>query len=441
MIVMKAGEKLSAGIGLLCIVFGVASALVGLRKDREGLLIASSASILVAGSIILVRLANTYRKTTRWERQGNRAFGELGSAAFCEWQQNLLEEIYRGSEIVNVYGKNYPAAIIRPAAEHLFPFPALCELTEVRLAHFHLTSDQKVFLRMLGASLKWPDMKGYALSRIRIDDNGKVTCVEAVASNFRQNLVTAHILEWELVQFFRKNIAFSHTKIETFLPHRSSYHAGRAGSSAILEPSNAFPLLSVQAIVFIKDHHMPHGPQWRVVIKQRSDKVVVRPGYLQFPPAGGFEVYGAEDDESESLLKQGFDVCAALFREYAEELYNVTDLQHRPDGRDPLSAVYSEPHVRELVALIAKGTAHLDFLGIVVDLAMLRHELSFLLVIDDPAFSRDAIRSNWEAKNMYQVLPRDLKDEIARGTLHGSSAGILQLALESERLRKLQVFD
>jgi len=60
-------------------------------------------------------------------------------------------------------------------------------------------------------------------------------------------------------------------------------------------------------------------------------------------------------------------------------------------------------------------------------------------VIADDEFCRKPFLGSWEAKNVVGIAPRDLRSVLAAGTLHASSAGLLQLAIESQRLRKLGV--
>jgi hypothetical protein len=82
-----------------------------------------------------------------------------------------------------------------------------------------------------------------------------------------------------------------------------------------------------------------------------------------------------------------------------------------------------------------------DYLGVTVDLQLLRPELSFLIVIADGEFCRKPFLASWEAKNLVGIAPHSLRAVLDGGTLHSSSAGLLQLAIESERLRDLGVSD
>jgi len=369
-------------------------------------------------------------------------FKGLSAPDYLEWQQEILETLYHGLEIATVYGRKYPAAIIKPSLGWKYPFTDLCKLTEVNLPEIQISKKQNTYKKMLGRSLKWPQMKGFALRRIHLDEQGRAGVIEAVTTNFLQNVITTHILEWELYQLYEKDRHrakdLDENNILGHLPRRTLYHNNRLGRDAVLEPANAYPLISLQAMVVFRDSRTSTKPIWRIVTAKRSNEVVVKPNFFQFQPAGGFEIYGTETDNDEYLVRQGFDLKAALFREYAEELFDAKYLQVKADSRDPMS-VLSDPNVQKLMDLIDSGKAFIDYLGVVVDLAVLRHELSFLIVITDENFCRNPFLGSWEAHNIYSVRPHELRSVLSEGILHGSSAALLQLAMESELLREIGI--
>lgn len=280
-------------------------------------------------------------------------------------------------------------------------------------------------------------MKGFATREILLDEQGRITTLNAQATNYQQNLVTAHILEWELFKRYKKNTEIT-DEILAELKLRSAYHGGQSPLQAVLKPCDAFPLISVQALVIYNDYKDPNNVVWKAIVAQRQKNVAIKPELWQIQPAGGFEVYGHEDDDLDIQLRQGFDLRAALFREYAEEIYNVEEFSFRSDGRDS-GSIFSEPHIAHLIKLIHANKASMDFLGIITDLTILRHELSFLIVIDDPDYSGHPILGSSEAKNIFSLSMSDLKTTFSTQKVHSSSAGLLQLAIESGRLESLGI--
>jgi hypothetical protein len=359
------------------------------------------------------------------------------SAQYLEWILRVTSKIYRGLEFVSLYGKRHPAVILRPGKHFDYPFTDLCNLVSTEIKPLHLTRSQKDYLRLLGDTVKRPKMKGFATREILLDERGRITAVNAQATNYQQNLVTAHILEWELFKRYKNNKNITDEILEE-LTLRSIYHGGQSPLQAVLKPCDAFPLISVQALVIYKDYKDPDNVGWKAIVAQRQKNVAIKPELWQIQPAGGFEVFGHEDDDLDVQLKQGFDLRAALFREYAEEIYNVEEFSFRSDGRDS-GSIFSEPHIAHLIELIHTNKASMDFLGIVTDLTILRHELSFLIVIDDPDYSRRPILGSSEAKNIFSLSMVELKTTFSSEKVHSSSAGLLQLAIESDRLQTLGI--
>jgi hypothetical protein len=62
-----------------------------------------------------------------------------------------------------------------------------------------------------------------------------------------------------------------------------------------------------------------------------------------------------------------------------------------------------------------------------------------LIVIDDATFCNNQLLGSWEAKSINAVLPKELKSYLSGGILHGSSAALLQLAIENKRLQDLGI--
>jgi hypothetical protein len=370
----------------------------------------------------------------------------MNNESYLSWQQNLFESVYTESEFVELYGKKYPATIIRSSVEHPHPYPFnnLCILQSMDIVDYKLSRTQKKYLKYLGDSVKRPKMSGFSLKEISLDLNGKLDCISAIASNYEQNIVTAHILEWELFKFYEKNKNKQNDFYSVIrkLKYRSIYHGTRNPSSALLIPSNAFPLISVQALIIYKDYQLTKltkKMEWKAVVAQRQKNVAIKPDLWQIQPAGGFEVLGHESDDSKIVLKQGFDIRLALLREYAEELFNIPELDFCDDGRDFYS-ILSQENIAQLIKLIDQGKASFEFLGIITDLTILRPEVSFLIVIDDEEYSeKTKIIGSSESVKICSLSMGDLKDIFSTEKVHSSSAGLLQLALESDRLRDLGI--
>ena len=388
------------------------------------------------GSIFFIRRKIVKFFISRQQANRNNMIKEMSSPEYIIWEQRVLSKIYDGLEFVSLYEKTHSAVIIRPGKNFAYPFSELCNLTSTRIDYLEFNPLQKDYLLFLGSTVKRPKMKGFATKEIVLED-GKVVAINARTTNYEQNLVTAHILEWELFKRYDRKKQIN-DDILSELTLRSAYHGDQLPQAAILKPANAYPLISVQALVIYKDYKDPDNVLWKAIVAQRQKDVAIKPGLWQIHPAGGFEVYGNEDDDLTLQLRQGFDVRTALFREYAEEIYGIDEFSFRGDGRDS-GSILSEQHISHLIRLIHAGNASMDFLGIVTDLTVLRHELSFLIVIDDPEYSQYQIRGSSEAKCIFSLGMADLKATFSTHPVHSSSAGLLQLAIETDRLKMLGI--
>jgi hypothetical protein len=364
---------------------------------------------------------------------------KMNSDEYLNWQLSFFKKTYSASAFTILYGREYPATIIRTNNEHQYPFEDLCSLESTDIEYLKFDRIQRKYLKYLGDSVKRPKMKGFCTKEIFLSPDGLLNYISARATTYDQSLATSHILEWELYRFYeRKN--GKNANIDTDLKMRAKYHGSSSPSSAILKPCNAFPLISVQALVIYKDYKYPDNIEWKAVIAQRGKNVSVKPELWQMQPAGGFEVFGHEQDDNNILLEQAFDIRTALLREYAEELYNVDEFSFCADGRDS-SSILSEMHVSMLIELINKKSASFDFLGLVTDLTVLRHEVSFLIVIDDKEYSKLPIFGSSESIKITSLNLQEIKRVFSKEKIHSSSAGLLQLAIESDRLINLGISD
>ena len=123
------------------------------------------------------------------------------------WQQSVIELLYPDLELVTLFGKRYPAALVRAERTLAYPFRSLCHLTSARLPPLKLDRKQKRFLKLLGKSVRAPRMKGFALSRGYYNLDGRTHTFDALTTNQEKNLVTCHILERELYDYFKKKVS------------------------------------------------------------------------------------------------------------------------------------------------------------------------------------------------------------------------------------------
>jgi hypothetical protein len=242
----------------------------------------------------------------------------------------------------------------------------------VRTDYYRLLHETKTVKR-------W-NMRGFELSTMTINSDGRVTHGEAAQITYGQNCLTSHVLGYELYQAFdegsdaRDPLSGLRPMMQV-VPVDDTYLV--LATSAGEPPAPFHPMISVQAMVVFRDEQ----GTWCTWVMRRSEDVAAMPGFWQFPPAGGFEIFGHEDTDSASVERQ-FSLEDALIREFLEEIFHDTDMT----SEDPTSrgiAHRVSPGFAKFKALrqVRPGVS-LRFLGVVLDLVSLRSEYSFLIVVE-----------------------------------------------------------
>jgi len=288
---------------------------------------------------------------------------------------------------------------------------------------------QKEFLSVLGNTVTRPESIAYALRELLFDEKGCLTGYWAKACTFKLALTTSFVLEYELVKAFskrkslRKAQQLGRSELE-LLPMRRAIHGQSPKEDVFVSGVNRFPILSVQMMVLFKSHI---DNKYRTFIIKRSDRVSYGPRTWQFIPCGYFEMF--EPQANKYSVRSNFDSRLAIFREMLEELLGKADFIENANGV-PADNIMNDDNIKFLIDAIENERAHFRWLGAILDLVTLTHKLSFLLVIDDPAFSTRYFEPNFEARHLQIFLLEQIGDVIGSDLLLPESAGLLRMALE-----------
>lgn len=363
-------------------------------------------------------------------------YKELDSDAFIKWRNAQLKKIYKDPKyFTTILGVEYPVFEI-PFKEHFkyhdfkekniydkedipffkyeiingeVVFPPLEELPivtsgtekEVQLKHKLLRD----YSRILKGSIYYPNLIGFSLDHYDFDSNGRITHIYPKLGIYMYNVYTSHILEFELFEAYKK---FNHkedislTELWGLLPFRHYIHFGEDKTESInavlTSGIRRYSLLSVQCIVVFKDHKKK---DYNVLLMKRATnplKVSAKLGYYQFFPAGGFELYEKQDIHTVEMIKENYSLRKAIFREYLEEVFGFNDFKAvNPNTNEETTYnILNNQKIIDILDMIDEGKASLNLLGIGVDLVSLRHEISFVLRIDDERYSMEKFCPNDE---------------------------------------------
>lgn len=100
-------------------------------------------------------------------------------------------------------------------------------------------------------------------------------------------------------------------------------------------------------------------------------------------------MYEKEQIHTGDAIIENYSLRKAILREYLEEIFGIDDFK----AVDPVTNcettnnVLYHKEVQDIISMINSGKAKFELIGVAVDLVTLRHELSFILMIDDESYS------------------------------------------------------
>lgn len=376
----------------------------------------------LTGGIDLLKTTISFLKNLAAQIFGNehiraKYYNIVNSPEYIDWQYDTIIKIYKldkesmeriygeGNYICKVFGHEFLTACFEASDLNLYTKNEnLTEFLDTDIEgrkkglNEILTHAENLYRRqydrILAGRLRRPNMLGYMLDTLSLD-NKKITGFTAYVGTYGQNVYTSHILEYELYLAYtnrtlKRRIEKANIREEILesLPLRKKIHSGVETEKWLSTGKNRYSHLGVQAFVIFRSQG-----RYRAMMITRSDDVAAMPGYMQFIPSGGFEIYGSEGHVDKPLLEGQFSPSLALFRELLEEVFGYSEAECG-DGRH-IIGIEGHNKITRLRELINDGRASFEFLGAVTSMVSLRTELSFLIFIDDENYMSD-LDTNYE---------------------------------------------
>ena len=308
----------------------------------------------------------------------------------------------------------------------------------------------KKYNTIVGRNIKAPDRPGFMLDEIVCNNNGEMNFFRGYIGTYAENVYSNHVLEYEMYKLFcwNKKRDIITDKLFEKSVIRNAMHASLKRKSfsdmktevmreSLRRGEGRKSLLGVQMIVLMKGED-----DYYISIIQRSKNVAVAPGIFQLVPSGGFEILndsmnGYSKYEIEANYSPGF----AILREYIEEIFGESEFEGVGMG-GVNEAILKDKHICKIEEMLKCGHAQLEFLGSVMDLAGLRHELSFALVIKDREYSRQKFYGNDEGVSRAFIPSVTLSNFEKRddiwSNLHRPSAAMWSLFKESKVYKEIR---
>lgn len=351
---------------------------------------------------------------TRARRKFNK---KLSSIEYVEWQKKQLLDIYRPiikkykdkaqhCDIAKLFDYEYDAVWFKSVAID-YPFSQIKERSKLgnfelcvtnkngvkRIKHAKQAKISKHYYRLLKPTIKFPNNIGYMLDELNFSQNG--FSFSAYPSTYYMNVCQSNVLEYELYKEYKPNKkGIPDVKLKDLSMRSKIHECFRADESEILiNGKGRASLLGVQAMVFCKNRYESYD----VLRIQRSENVDDKVNFYQFIPSGGFSAL--ESGFSHDTVISNFSLSKAILRELLEECFGEEDFS----GRKNISPenIYANEVLKKLDLI--NGKTLVQFIGSTLNLVNLRHELCFLIVIDDFDIV-DRIRNNEECSNVIQFI-------------------------------------
>ncbi len=347
----------------------------------------------------------------------------IGKPEYRTFVYRVLEKYYGKEFFTTINGESYPVFSIKAKPMEEKPgtidcFDSYCDFDNSCLSDFDVEDHQDYvnlkwydeYSYILSGKIRYPNRPGYMLDEFSLDEDGNIDKIRVHVGTYAENVYSTHILEYEM---YRAYLLFQEedlddpavwNNVRDFLEIRNNMHKdvdlkeknAEQMRLSLMQGAGRDSLLSVQMAVVVKSNR---SHKYEVKFIQRSTQVAVKPGVYQLIPSGGFEILNDSDDDiyDDMELEENFSLGCAIFREYIEELFNVPEFEGGGEGSIE-DRLLKDPHVVDIEKMLSEGRAEFLFLGSVISLEGLRHELSFVLVIHDETYSENRFLANEECK-------------------------------------------
>lgn len=390
-----------------------------------------------------VELEKTFKQKNK-----HRLFKEFSetilSNEFIEWQNQIIEKIYGSQNLIEISNSTFPVHCYFPhpdIANH--PFDKLCPIYSLILRHEFdktiPTKPQTEYWELVKDNFEYNGY-GYALNYLILDEENRITSLSAKSCRYFENVLTSDFLQYELYEIFKnkslRKLALNLNKFQLleYFPERQKIHSNQTQHDILTKGINRVAQLGVQALVAYKVQN-----EYKVKMIKRGGPIILRPGYFQFIPSGQFEIW--EKNPTEIEFKKNYTPYYSIMREILEEVFGIKKFQRDKDGQSVESIIKNHDITKKLEKLIFENKAFFEFIGSDIDLTILRHELCFMLVIDEP----DTFLQKLFAGKTTEGDTRDysISDIISifsssKEKINPGSAGLFKLAKECRLFNKIK---
>lgn len=366
-----------------------------------------SAVLILTAILLIIRFLRAFKRKKYYKTIDN-------NRTYYQWHINVLKKIYSERYITKLLNEEFAVSTIESDRNDNFD---ICEKIDFDnydkiYANYEYQLNEKMFtskttvenlfgdhihkkLRrkynfLVSKNIKYPNLTGFMIDEFILNEQHKLINIKCRLGTYIQNVMTSHILEYEMYELYCKMLknsgkAYVSDDILDFLPYRSQIHkyCNNDVEKVLRTGNGRFSLLSVQLLIIYFDKCQ--GEYCAIIKRRTSDKIAAKLSYIQVIPAGGFEVY-----EKESRLyncrciESSYSIKAVVYRELLEELFDIKTFEgiYDEDGNVHTSNIINgNEYVKYINNLIIQGKAKFEMLGTTIDLVSLRSNISCVLLV------------------------------------------------------------
>ena len=271
----------------------------------------------------------------------------------------------------------------------------------------------------------FPDMAVFMFLNYNQDvlKNG-INTVTAKVGTYAENVFCTEVLAYESEQAFRKFGMINDDNWEDIL--KFSKARTKIGCDFVNFPFKSFSQIGLQMLICVRD---PSSDKYRIVFSRKTTKDPVPSEIYQCVPEAGFNVapMNHSGNYSKEEIEGSFHIGGSLFRKFLTDAIGASEISSNSSVGD----ILQDPHVIRIERMLQNSSARFYFLGDCMDILHMRHELSFVLFIDDP----EEFPYEFEGASMVKKdrLITDFSiDDLAEHpeiveNFHGCSVGMMKL--------------
>ncbi len=245
-------------------------------------------------------------------------------------------------------------------------------------------------------------------------------------------------IEAKCCSFFQKLTLIDNFEKETYKSSRSVFKKRPKLRNKILSSFNAavfnntYPISMGCHVIF----SIKYKNDIYIALQQRSNKTFTYGGYYATVPVFGLVPIPKSDLSTTHDALHKNILLYNIIKEYCEEVFNISDLEHNKTHADPLWFYQEEDEAKDLIDSLKKQSTICKVLGFGFDAINSLSIFSVLLYVDDEKLSENIYKlcnSNWEIEEgikFYQSNNEQFKMLLEQELLQNGTAFSLSLALK-----------